>query len=53
MHNHPSGDTTPSREDVEITRRLKQTGDVIGIRVLDHVIVSDSGYTSLANEGLL
>ncbi|MFH1730058.1 MAG: DNA repair protein RadC [Planctomycetota bacterium] len=52
-HNHPSGDTTPSREDIEITKRLKQTGDVIGIRVLDHVIVSETGYTSLANEGCL
>ena len=53
VHNHPSGDTTASREDVEITKRLKQTGDVIGIRVLDHVIVSEDGFTSLANEGLL
>ena len=53
VHNHPSGDTTASREDIEITRRLKQTGDVIGIRVLDHVIVSEDGFTSLANKGLL
>ena len=53
VHNHPSGDTEPSREDADITRRLKQTGDVIGIRVLDHVIVSETGFTSLANKGLL
>ncbi len=53
VHNHPSGDTTPSREDREITRRLKQTGDVIGIRVLDHVIVGEHSYTSFANDGLL
>jgi len=53
VHNHPSGDTVPSREDVEITKRLKQTGDVVGIRVLDHVIVGESGYTSLADEKLL
>ena len=53
VHNHPSGDTTPSREDIEITGRLKQTGDVIGIRVLDHVIVSESGFTSLADGGHL
>jgi DNA repair protein RadC len=53
VHNHPSGDTTPSREDIDITRRLKQTGDIIGIRVLDHVIVGEQGYTSLANERLL
>ena len=53
VHNHPSGDTTPSSEDIDITKRLKQTGDVIGIRVLDHVIVSETSYTSLANEGCL
>ncbi len=53
VHNHPSGDTTPSREDIEITQRLKQTGDVIGISVLDHVIVSETGYISLAGKGLL
>jgi len=53
VHNHPSGDTQPSREDIEITRRLKQTGEVIGIHVLDHVIVSETGFTSLATEGLL
>ncbi len=53
VHNHPSGDTTPSKEDLEITRRLKQTGDVIGIRVLDHVVVGEDHYTSLANEGHL
>ncbi len=53
VHNHPSGDTTPSREDIEITERLKQTGDVIGIRVLDHVIVSQTTFTSLADQGKL
>lgn len=53
VHNHPSGDTTPSREDIEITHRLKQTGEVIGIRILDHVIVSEKGYTSLTGAGLL
>ena len=53
VHNHPSGDTTPSSEDIEITRRLRQTGEVIGIRVLDHVIVSESSYTSLTQKGLL
>jgi DNA repair protein RadC len=53
VHNHPSGDTKPSREDIDITRRLKQTGDVIGIRVLDHIIVGEDGYTSFVDEGLL
>ncbi len=53
VHNHPSGDPTPSREDVEVTRRLKQTGELIGIRVLDHVIIGEAGYASLADLKLL
>lgn len=46
-HNHPTGDVTPSKEDREITRRLKEAGDLLGIRVLDHIIVdTDSGISS-------
>jgi DNA repair protein RadC len=46
-HNHPTGDVTPSREDRDITRRLKEAGDLLGIRVLDHIIVdTDSGASS-------
>lgn len=52
VHNHPTGDPTPSRDDIEITRRLKETGDVIGIRVLDHIIIGDS-YASFVGQGLL
>jgi len=52
-HNHPSGDTSPSREDREITRRLKEAGDMIGIRVLDHIILGESGYLSFTEQGLL
>jgi DNA repair protein RadC len=52
IHNHPSGDPTCSREDREITRRLKEAGDLLGIRVLDHVIVGDS-YFSFVESGLL
>ncbi len=52
LHNHPSGDTTPSREDIELTKRLKETGDVIGVRVLDHIIIGDD-YVSFADQGLL
>jgi DNA repair protein RadC len=48
-HNHPSNDTTPSPEDIEFTRRLAQAGDLLGIRVLDHVI--SSSYTSLRETG--
>jgi len=51
VHNHPSGDPAPSAEDVELTRRLRQTGEVIGIRVLDHVIVAANGHFSFADAG--
>lgn len=50
VHNHPSGDTTPSPEDIELTRRLARAGELLGIRVLDHVIVGDD-YTSLRELG--
>lgn len=53
IHNHPSGDPAPSREDTEITRRLKDAGDLLGIRVLDHIIIGDERYTSFADLGLL
>lgn len=50
-HNHPSGDPAPSREDVELTRRLWEAGQVLGIRVLDHVIVGRDGYYSFSDDG--
>jgi DNA repair protein RadC len=53
IHNHPSGDPSPSREDREVTARLQQAGEVLGIPVLDHVIVADQGFVSLRDEGLL
>lgn len=53
IHNHPSGDTAPSREDIEITKRLKDAGELLGIRVLDHLIVGETGYYSFANDGIL
>lgn len=52
VHQHPSGDPAPSREDREITRRLKEAGELIGINVLDHIIVGDS-YLSFVEMGLL
>jgi len=52
LHNHPSGDPAPSREDREITRRLKEAGDLLGIRVLDHIIIG-STYLSFTEQGLL
>ncbi len=51
VHNHPSGDPTPSREDREITARLVRAGEILGVRVLDHVIVAERGYCSLREEG--
>ncbi len=53
VHNHPSGDPAPSREDIEITERLKQVGDLMGVRVLDHIIIGNGAYVSLADRGLL
>jgi DNA repair protein RadC len=52
LHNHPSGDPTPSREDMEITRRLKEAGELLGIRVLDHIIIGES-FISFAAQGLI
>lgn len=51
VHNHPSGETTPSREDLNATRRLKEAGDIIGIPVLDHVIIGDPGFYSMKENG--
>ncbi len=47
-HNHPSGDPTPSRDDIALTNRLREVGELCGIPVLDHVIVTDGGYVSMA-----
>ena len=52
-HNHPSGDTTPSREDRETTRRLQEAGRILGIPVLDHLVVGSRGYFSFRERGLL
>jgi len=52
VHNHPSGDPTPSREDVEVTRRLMEAGRLLGIEVLDHVVVGDNKYVSLKETGM-
>ena len=46
MHNHPSGDTTPSNEDIEITNTMIKTGEIIGIKVVDHIIISENSYYS-------
>jgi DNA repair protein RadC len=53
IHNHPSGDPAPSREDIAITERLMQTGEIVGIKVLDHVIIGDSRHISLMDDGYM
>jgi DNA repair protein RadC len=53
VHNHPSGDPAPSQEDIDITRRLKEVGNVMGIRVLDHVVIGRDRYFSFSDKGIL
>ena len=52
VHHHPSGDPTPSREDLELTNRLKEAGELLGIRILDHVIIG-AEHLSFADRALL
>jgi len=52
-HNHPSGDVTPSQEDIELTRRLVKAGELLGIEVLDHLVIGGRRYTSLKSRGLM
>lgn len=52
IHNHPTGDPTPSQEDIKITQRLKECGDLLGIRVLDHIIIGET-YLSMVAKGVL
>ena len=52
-HNHPSGDPAPSRDDINVTKRLKEAGDILGINVLDHIIIGDGCYRSLKARDLL
>lgn len=53
LHNHPSGDPAPSRQDIEITKRLVKTGELMDIPLLDHIIIGDNRYTSFKESGLL
>ena len=53
IHNHPTGDPTPSSEDIAITRRLKEAGEIMGIKILDHIIVGDGEYCSFVERCLL
>jgi len=53
LHNHPSGNPEPSREDIEVTRRLVECGKILGVDVLDHIIIGDKRYVSLKEKGYL
>ncbi len=52
VHNHPSGVPEPSEDDIKLTKRLAQTGEVVGVEVLDHIVIGDNNYVSLKREGL-
>ena len=53
VHNHPSGEPTPSDDDIAVTRRLEHAAELLGIRILDHIIVGDGEYTSFKEVGLM
>lgn len=53
VHNHPSGDPTPSDEDIRVTKRLCEAGELLGIKVLDHIIVAGGRYLSFREQGLI
>ncbi len=52
-HNHPSGDPEPSPEDIAITRRLKEAGELLGIKIVDHVVIGDGRFSSFAEQLLV
>lgn len=53
VHNHPSGDPTPSGQDIDITREMDRAGELIGIKLSDHIILGNNCYVSLAERGIL
>lgn len=53
LHNHPSGDPTPSKEDIMVTKRMLEAGKFIGITLLDHIIIGDNRYISLKEQGVI
>lgn len=52
-HNHPSGDPTPSPEDVQLTHRLAEAGEIVGIELLDHIVIGDKAFVSLKEQGFM
>lgn len=53
LHNHPSGNPSPSKEDINTTKRIKEAGNLIGIKLMDHIIIGDNKFVSLKGEGIL
>lgn len=53
LHNHPSGDPSPSAEDIRVTKRMKEAGNLVGITLMDHVIIGDNKYVSLKEQGII
>lgn len=53
VHNHPSGDPTPSHEDIEVTKKLIQGGEILGIKIMDHIILGDGRYVSLKEKNMI
>ena len=53
LHNHPSGDASPSRQDIELTGRVKQAGEFLGISLVDHIIIGDNTYVSLKEQNFM
>ena len=53
VHNHPSGELSPSKEDIQVSKRLTEAGKIIGIPLLDHIIVGDTGFNSLKENGFI
>lgn len=52
-HNHPSGQLNPSKEDIAMTKKIKEAGEILQIRLMDHIVLTETGYTSFNDEGLL
>lgn len=52
VHNHPSGSLNPSKEDIAVTKKMKEAGDLLGVNLLDHIIVSSEGYYSFRGAGI-
>ena len=53
MHNHPSGEAAPSEQDIKLTKRLKEAGEIMGIPLLDHLIIAETGYYSFSEENII